>query len=64
MICLLSKIDNEKIISPIVRSGEWCDQKGDRVSKNDRSWLIDSMRQDASRWTLCTIIQILDSFYK
>ena len=44
MICLLSKIDNEKIISPIVRSGEWCDQKGDRVSKYDTSWLIDSMR--------------------
>ena len=32
------KADTKKIISQIVMISEVCDQNGDRVSKNDKSW--------------------------
>ena len=32
--------ENENIISQVVRIGEWCDQNGDKVSKNDKSCYI------------------------
>ena len=44
MICLLSKIENVKIISQIVGKGKNCDKKGDRVYKYDKSCHICSMR--------------------
>ena len=34
------KLENEKIISQIVRFSKGCDQIGDRVSKNDVSYHI------------------------
>ena len=40
----LSKVEDEVIISQIVRISEGCDQNGNRVSKNDKSCHICSMR--------------------
>ena len=42
-ICLLSKVEDEKIISQIVGISE-DDQNGDRASKNDKSCRICIMR--------------------
>ena len=39
-----SKVEDEVIISQIVRISEGCDQNGNRVSKNDKSCHICSMR--------------------
>ena len=50
IICLTENLfvvkssENEKIIGQIVRSGKWCDQNGDRVSKSDKSYYICMIR--------------------
>ena len=36
----VKKIETEKIISQLVGIIKWCDQSGDRVSKNDKNTIF------------------------
>ena len=68
----MSQVCNQAKICQIVRSIEVCDQNGDRVSKNHKSWHMCSKRQKGVSsliWKIwgsvykCIMLQLYVSYY-